>query len=42
MSIQHEEAKNARADLRDPALQEWLQKLRAMHRPEEEIILLDM
>lgn len=27
---------------RDPALQLWLQKLREMHRPEEEIVLLDM
>ncbi len=29
-------------EVADPALQLWLQKLREMHRPEEEIILLDM
>jgi len=26
----------------DPALTLWLQKLREMHRPEEEVVLLDM
>lgn len=26
----------------DPALQIWLQKLREMHRPEEDAIILDM
>ncbi len=43
MDNPNHEIRHAReGDVPDPALELWLQKLREMHRPEEEIVLLDM
>ena len=35
-------ARPAPVDPHDAALQVWLDKIRAMHRPEEEAVILDM